>query len=203
VTTLVVETPHGPARVHLHDVDAPLAALVLGHGAGGGVGAPDLVAVRDVALDEEWLVALVEQPYRVAGRRSPAPAAQLDAAWTAVLDHLRGDQLAGLTVVTGGRSSGARVACRTAEATGAAGVLCLAFPLHPPGRPESTRLPELQAVRVPVLVIQGSGDQFGMPPAGRRRKVVQVRGNHSLRTDPAAVGDAARSWLRRVAGAAR
>jgi len=190
-----VETPHGPARVHVHDVDAPRGALVLGHGAGGGVNAPDLVAVRDAALDEGWVVALVEQPYRVAGRRSPAPAAQLDAAWIAVLDHLRGDQLVGLSVVTGGRSSGARVACRTADATGAVGVLCLAFPLHPPGRPESTRLPELQAVHLPVLVIQGSGDQFGMPPRGRRRKVVQVRGNHSLRSDSAAVGAAARSWL--------
>jgi uncharacterized protein len=203
VETIVVETAHGPARVHLHDVDAPNGALVLGHGAGGGVAAPDLVAVRDVALAEGWLVALVEQPYRVAGRRSPAPAQQLDAAWTAVLDHLRGDQLAGLNIVTGGRSSGARVACRTATATGAARVLCLAFPLHPPGRPEKSRLAELDAVRVPVLVIQGASDPFGIPPARRGRKVVEVRGNHSLRTDLANVGDAARSWLRRSAGAAR
>lgn len=201
--TIVVETAHGPARVHLHDVDAPNGALVLGHGAGGGVAAPDLVAVRDVALDEGWLVALVEQPYRVAGRRSPAPAPQLDAAWAAVLDHLRGDQLAGLTIVSGGRSSGARVACRTAKTIGAAGVLCLAFPLHPPGRPESSRLGELDAVRVPMLVIQGASDPFGVPPARRGRKVVEVRGNHSLRTDLEAVGDTARSWLRHAAGAAR
>lgn len=201
--TIVVETAHGPARVHLHNVDAPNGALVLGHGAGGGVAAPDLVAVRDVALDEGWLVALVEQPYRVAGRRSPAPAPQLDAAWAAVLNHLRGDQLAGLTIVSGGRSSDARVACRTAKTIGAAGVLCLAFPLHPPGRPESSRLGELDAVRVPMLVIQGASDPFGMPPARRGRKVVEVRGNHSLRTDLEAVGDTARSWLRHAAGAAR
>ena len=194
-TAFVVETPHGPARVHLHSADQPRAALVLGHGAGGGVAAPDLVAAKDVALEESFAVALVEQPYRVAGRRSPAPAHQLDAAWIAVLERLRGDELAGLPLVTGGRSSGARVACRTAEATGAVGVLCLAFPLHPPGRPDSTRLPELQAVRRPVLVVQGAADPFGLPPSGRRRRVVTVRGNHSLRSDRDAVRAAVREWL--------
>ncbi|MFL6017597.1 MAG: alpha/beta family hydrolase [Gaiellaceae bacterium] len=195
MTTFVVETPHGPARVHLHGADRPRAALVLGHGAGGGVAAPDLVAAKDVALEESFAVALVEQPYRVAGRRSPAPAHQLDAAWMAVLERLAGDELAGLPLVTGGRSSGARVACRTAEATGSVAVLCLAFPLHAPGRPESTRLPELQAVRVPVLVVQGAADPFGLPPRGRRRKVVTVRGNHSLRTDRDALSAAVREWL--------
>ena len=193
--TFVVETPHGPARVHLHDVDSPRGALVLGHGAGGGVNAPDLVAARDVALSEGWTVALVEQPYRVAGRRSPAPAAQLDTAWTTVIEHTGGDQLAGLKLVTGGRSSGARVACRTADATGAIGVLCLAFPVHPPGRPGSSRLAELDAVRVPVLVVQGASDPFGMPPAARWRTVVEVRGNHSLRSDIGALRDAVRAWL--------
>jgi predicted alpha/beta-hydrolase family hydrolase len=195
LTTFVVETPHGPARVHLHGADRPRAALVLGHGAGGGVAAPDLVAAKDVALEESFAVALVEQPYRVAGRRSPAPAHQLDAAWMAVLERLAGDELAGLPLVTGGRSSGARVACRTAEATGSVAVLCLAFPLHAPGRPESTRLPELQAVRVPVLVVQGAADPFGLPPRGRRRKVVTVRGNHSLRADRDALSAAVREWL--------
>jgi uncharacterized protein len=195
LTTFVVETPHGPARVHLHDVSAARAALVLGHGAGGGIAASGLVATSDVALDEAFSVALVEQPYRVAGRRSPAPAHQLDAAWIAVVERLRGDELAGLPLVTGGRSSGARVACRTAEATEAAGVLCLAFPLHPPGRPESTRLPELQAVRVPVLVVQGAADPFGLPPPGRRRRVVTVRGNHSLGSDRDALRAAVREWL--------
>ena len=195
MTTFVVETPHGPARVHLHDADRPRAAVVLGHGAGGGVAAPDLVATRDVALELGLAVALVEQPYRVAGRRSPAPAPQLDNAWTTVLEHLRGDQLAGLSLVTGGRSSGARVACRTAEATGASAVLCLAFPVHPPGRPEKTRLDELDAVRVPVLVVQGASDPFGMPPPGGKRTVVEVRGNHSLRSDVGALRAAVRDWL--------
>jgi uncharacterized protein len=196
LTTFVVETPHGPARVHLHEPDAPRGAVVLGHGAGGGVTAPDLVAAKDVALEEGFAVALVEQPYRVAGRRSPAPAHQLDAAWVAVLEHVRGDQLVGLPLVTGGRSSGARVACRTAGTTGAVAVLCLAFPLHPPGRPESSRLAELDGVKVPVLVVQGASDPFGMPPSGKRRQVVTVRGNHSLRSDVAALRDAVRAWLR-------
>jgi predicted alpha/beta-hydrolase family hydrolase len=199
VTELDVETPHGRARAYVHPADRPRAALVLGHGAGGGVSAPDLVAVKDVALSEGFSVALVEQPYRVAGRRSPAPAAQLDAAWTAVVEHLRADELRGLPLVAGGRSSGARVACRTAEATGAVGVLCLAFPFQPPrrsGRERApTRLPELEAVTVPVLVVQGKRDQFGSPPAGPKRTVTLVPGNHSLRTDLQAVKEAARAWL--------
>src|SRR4051794_27932731 len=150
-----IETPHGPARAHLHRVGEAWAALVLGHGAGGGVTAPDLVAVTDAALELGVTVVLVEQPYRVAGRRSPAPAKQLDAAWIAVVAHLRENELCDLPLVAGGRSSGARVACRTAAATGAVGVLCLAFPVHPPGRPEKSRLDELDAVTVPVLVVQG------------------------------------------------
>src|SRR5947208_12462293 len=132
-----IDTPHGLARAHLHPAAEPRAALVLGHGAGGGVAARDLVTAKDVAVAAGVSVALVEQPYRVAGRRSPAPARQLDAAWTAVVERLRARELAGLELVTGGRSSGARVACRTAAATGAAGVLCLAFPLRPPGRPDA------------------------------------------------------------------
>ena len=107
-----------------------------------------------------------------------------------------GDELAGLSVVTGGRSSGARVACRTAEATGSVALLCLAFPVHPPGRPEKSRLDELDAVRVPVLVVQGSSDPFGMPPARRGRKVVRISGNHSLRTDVDTLRRAVRNWLR-------
>jgi predicted alpha/beta-hydrolase family hydrolase len=200
---LTIDTPHGPAKVHLHPVDEPRAALVLGHGAAGGVSSRDLVAVTGVARDEGLGVVLVEQPYRVAGRRSPAPAPQLDAAWTAVLAELRATELAGLPVVTGGRSSGARVACRTAQATGATGVLCLAFPLQPPQRrsaaaPAPSRQPELDAVdaiEVPVLVVQGSRDQFGTPAAGGRRTVVEVTGDHSLRTDLGAVGAAVRDWL--------
>ncbi|HEX7311252.1 MAG TPA: alpha/beta family hydrolase [Gaiellaceae bacterium] len=199
MTTLAVETPHGQANVHLHTVERPRGALVLGHGAGGGVSAPDLVAATKAAQAEEFTVALVEQPYRVAGRRSPAPAKQLDAAWTVVVERLVGGDLRGLPFVTGGRSAGARVACRTAAATGAVGVLCLAFPLQPPRRSGSTqapsRLPELDAVTVPVLVVQGTSDQFGMPPPGPTRTVAQVPGNHSLRSDQEAVRDAVQAWL--------
>src|SRR5947199_5303555 len=133
-TTLEVDTPHGLARVHLHRVTEARGAVVLGHGAGGGVGAPDLVAVTRAALAEQIAVALVEQPYRVGGRRSPAPAHQLDTAWTAVLEHLGAAGLGGLPMVAGGRSAGARAACRPAEASGAVAVLCLAFSLPPPAR---------------------------------------------------------------------
>lgn len=196
-----VDTPHGPARVHLHRVRGARAALVLGHGAGGGVGAPDLVRATAVAVDRGVTVALVEQPYRVAGRRSAAPAPQLDAAWVAAVRALRARRLRGLPLVVGGRSSGARVACRTAVELGAAGVLCLAFPLQPPARSSGTvppsRQDELDGAGVPVLVVQGEGDQFGMPRSSRARarKVVRVRGNHSLRSDLGAIGDAVGAWL--------
>jgi predicted alpha/beta-hydrolase family hydrolase len=172
---------------------------VLGHGAAGGVAAPDLVAVTRAAVADGLGVALVEQPYRVAGRRAPPPAARLDAAWTAVVARLASAELAGLPLVVGGRSSGARVACRTAGPTGAAGVLCLAFPLLPPprrtgGAPQS-RLPELEAVPVPALVVQGERDRFGVPPEGPGRTVVRVAADHALRTDLAAVVAAVREWL--------
>ncbi len=202
VKTLEIETPFGTANAHLDSAAGPRAALVLGHGAGGGVQAKDLVAVAGIAHSVGMSVALVEQPYRVAGRRSPAPAHQLDAAWTAVIDHLLARELRDLSLVVGGRSAGARVACRTAEAVGAVGVLCLAFPLQPPRRsgaaPAQSRLPELDAVTVPTLVVQGMRDPFGIPPATERRTVVQVAGDHSLRTDLDAVGDAVRAWLLRV-----
>jgi uncharacterized protein len=202
VKTLEIDTPFGPASAQLNRAAEPRAALALGHGAGGGVQAKDLVAVAHVAHSVGMSVALVEQPYRVAGRRSPAPAHQLDAAWTAVIDHLVAGELQGLPLVVGGRSSGARVACRSAEAVGAVGVLCLAFPLQPPRRsgakPAQSRLPELDAVTVPTLVVQGSRDPFGIPPATKRRTVAQVAGDHSLRTDPAAVTEVVRAWLLRV-----
>ena len=201
-TVLELDTPHGPARAHLHAADDAAGALVLGHGAGGGIGAPDLVAATKVALSLGISVALVEQPYRVAGRRSAAPAHHLDAAWTAVLDGLRAGVLAGLSIVTGGRSSGARVACRTAAVTGAAGVLCLAFPLQPPARASGSqspsRLDELDGVEVPMLVVQGEGDPFGMPPPGEHRTVVRLRGNHSLRTDIPGLTAAVADWLPQV-----
>ena len=183
----------------MHPAEEPRAALVLGHGAGGGVAAQDLVAATGVALSEGFSVALVEQPYRVAGRRSPAPARQLETAWMAVVDHLGAGELRGLPLVVGGRSLGARVACRTVESTGAVGVLCLAFPLQPPrrsgGAAPQSRLDELDAVKVPVLVVQGTSDPFGMPPAGEHRTVIQVPGNHGLKTDLEAVADAVRGWL--------
>jgi predicted alpha/beta-hydrolase family hydrolase len=193
-----VETPHGRSVVHLHPVDRPRGAVVLGHGAAGGVTAPDLVAATNAANDADLTVALVEQPYRVAGRRSPAPARQLDAAWTTVLDQLRAGELRGLPLVVGGRSLGARVACRTAEATGASGVLCLAFPLQPRrrGTAAPSRLPELEAVTVPMLVVQGERDPFGVPPSSPTRTVVQVPGDHGLKKDLEAVAAAVREWLR-------
>ena len=198
--SIEIDAPGGLARVHLHPADAPRAALLLGHGAGGGTNARDLVAVRDVALSLGISVALVEQPYRVAGRRSPPRAPQLDAAWIAVVDHLRAGELRGLPLIVGGRSSGARVACRTAEATGAVGVLCLAFPLQPPRRsgaaPAPNRLSELDAVIVPTLVVQGANDPFGLPPGGTLREVVLVKGDHSLRGDVPGLTSAVRAWLR-------
>lgn len=196
VSTDEVQTAHGPARVHLHPAADARGLLVLGHGAGGGVEAPDLRAATAVAGELGWAVALVEQPYRVAGRRAPAPAKQLDAAWTDVVHHLLAGPGAGLPLVVGGRSSGARVACRTAQALGAVGVLCLAFPLQPPGKADRpSRLPELEGAGVPTLVVQGERDAFGMPPEGPGRSVVVVVGDHSLKKDRPAIADAVRTWL--------
>jgi hypothetical protein len=196
---LELETPHGPARAHLQVVEGGSLALVLGHGAGGGVQAPDLQAAARAAGELRVSVALVEQPYRVAGRRSQPPAAQLDAAWLAVIEQLRADALSGARLIAGGRSAGARVACRTAAGAGSLAVMCLAFPVHPPGRaddPAKSRLPELEAVTVPVLVVQGESDPFGMPPDAPRRTVVRVPGNHSLR-NAGAVEAAVAGWLPR------
>jgi uncharacterized protein len=193
-----LDTPSGPARAHLHRAEQARGSLVLGHGAGGGVEAPDLIAARDGALGAGYTVALVEQPYRVAGRRSPAPAKRLDEAWITVIERLRADELRGLPLVVGGRSLGARVACRTLHETGGEAVLCLAFPLVPPRRgdkPPQSRLPELEAVAVPVLVVQGESDRFGMPPEGPNRRVVKVRGDHGLKSDTEAVGEAVEHWL--------
>ena len=199
MTALDIGTPHGLARVHRHDVAEPRAALVLGHGAGGGVEARDLVAALEAAHSERVSVALVEQPYRVAGRRSPAPAHQLDTAWVTVIAELRQAALRDLPLVVGGRSAGARVACRTASSVDAVGVLCLAFPLQlPPRRSGSvspSRIDELDGVTVPVLVVQGERDRFGIPPETERRRVVKVHGDHALRTGLDAVSGAVRDWL--------
>jgi len=199
-----VATPLGPARLHLDEPDAGRAGvLALGHGAGGGIAAPDLVAVAAAARDAGWLVARVEQPWRVAGGRvAPAPA-RLDVGWTAALEALatlaaspRGP------LVVGGRSAGARSACRTATAVGADGVLCLAFPLHPPGRPERSRLAELAgaAAHLPVLAVQGRRDAFGraeelfevVPPGVT---LVAVDGDHGLAAGAAQAAAAVAGWL--------
>jgi len=188
-----VDTPHGPARITVLDVPGARTTLLLGHGAGGGIAAPDLVAAAGAAVAAGVRVVLNEQPYRVAGRRAPAPAGWLDTAWLAVVAALRGRFDGALLV--GGRSSGARVACRTAAAAGAAGVLCLAFPVHPPGRPEKDRLAELALPTVPVLVVQGETDPFGRPPPAPGREVVLLRGDHSLRSDAPGLREAVRGWL--------
>jgi predicted alpha/beta-hydrolase family hydrolase len=161
------------------------------------VDAPDLRAALRAALQTGFSVALVEQPYRVAGRRAPAPAAQLDSSWVTVVGGLRKTELSSGLLVVGGRSAGARVACRTAAELRARAVLCLAFPLHPPGKaddPAKSRLPELEAAGVPVLVVQGQSDPFGRPPPGPSRSVVLVPGNHSLRSADA-VERAVAGWL--------
>ena len=188
-----IQTPTGPARIQVDEAVGPARAmLVLGHGAGGGVDARDILAVRTAVVAAGVTVVRVTQPYRVAGRRAPAPAAHLDAAWLAVLAELNG----GLPLIAGGRSSGARVACRTAAAAGAAGVVALAFPLHLPGRPEKTRLPELDGSGVPTLVVSGERDPFGVPPAAPGRQVVVVPGAvHDLRKDLRTVATSVVDWL--------
>ena len=189
-----VETPHGTARLHHHRTADARATLVLGHSAGGGVHDPALQAAVRGAAEAGVAGALVEQPYRVAGRRLPAPAGQADAALLAVVAHLRA--ASGLPLVAGGRSFGGRVACRTSATADVRGVLCLAFPLLPPGAaPEKTRLPELDAVQVPVLVVQGDRDPFGCPPAAPGRALVVLAADHSLRTALPQVQDAVRAWL--------
>ncbi len=185
-STRLVETRYGPARVSRAVPEAvPCGLLVLGHGAGGRRWTDDLTSVCAAAVERGWLVDLVEQPWRVAGRRvGPGPAA-LDASWTAVLAETpRGPG----PLVVGGRSAGARVACRTAAEVGASAVLALSFPLHPPGRPERSRADELaepSAAGIPVHVVQGRTDPFGTPdevaaalPAGGTLE--SVDGPHSL-----------------------
>ncbi|GIJ42906.1 alpha/beta hydrolase family protein [Micromonospora andamanensis] len=192
----VIDTPRGPARVDTdHPSGPPRALLVLGHGAGGGVDAPDLIGLRDAAVPAGLVVARVTQPYRVAGRRAPAPAGHLDEAWSAVLAVLR-LRHPGVPLVVGGRSSGARVACRTATAVAAVGVVALAFPLHPPGRPERSRAGELMT-GLPTLVVNGDRDPFGVPERGPLvRVLVRAGERHDLRGDPAGTAALAVGWLR-------
>lgn len=163
----IVPTPAGDARVTVHVAGEPRAVLVAGHGAGGGANggaaSRDLVALAAALPARGVTVVVAEQPWRVAGRAlAPAPGT-LDAGWLPVVADVRAREGAGLPLFAAGRSAGARVACRTAVRTGAAGVVALAFPLHPPGRPEKSRAGELLGAGVPVLVVQGEADTFGGP----------------------------------------
>jgi predicted alpha/beta-hydrolase family hydrolase len=205
-----IDTTYGPARVVIEaDPGQPSFLLALTHGAGGDVDAPDLLAVRDAATALGGAVARITQPYRVRGARAPGSAAAQDAAWLQIVTALRAGQGPGpdaagaaLPLVQGGRSNGARVACRTAAAAGAVAVIALAFPLHPPGRPELSRAAEL---RVPagckLLIVSGERDPFGVP--GRRagaRVVVLAGETHALSRHPQAAGRAVARWLPRVLG---
>jgi uncharacterized protein len=195
---VVIPTPGGDAWVDLDAADGP-RLLVIGHGAGGSVEASDLLAVRDCCLQAGVSVARVTQPYRVAGRKAPPTAAALDTAWAAVIIALgRREATRKLRFSFGGRSSGARVACRTSTqglTPPADSVVALAFPVHPPGKPERSRLDELDSVTVPVLVVQGASDPFGLPPAAPGRMVLEVPGDHSLRRSAALVGQLVADWL--------
>ena len=177
----------------------PAFLLVLTHGSGGRVASSDVLAVQDAALGLGAVVALVTQPYRVKGQRAPGSAERQDAAWAEVIAALRTSVRPGLRLIQGGRSNGARVACRTAQAVGACGVIALAFPLHPPGRPERSRAAELAMAGTDVLVINGRNDPFGIPRRAAGRRLVVLDGEtHALSRHPDAVGRAARSWLRKV-----
>jgi predicted alpha/beta-hydrolase family hydrolase len=172
-----VTTSRGPARFHEYPADDPTATLVLGHGAGGGGTAPDLLAIAEALPGRGVSVLLHEQPWKVAGKKVAAAPAVLDVGWVESLAAL---PIAGRLIV-GGRSAGARVACRTAGTVGAQAVLALAFPLHPPGRPEKSRAAELD-VDVALRIVQGHRDPFGRPDEfPGPLDVVGVPGDHSLR----------------------
>ncbi len=202
-----IQTPAGMARAHLWRPSGPRGALVLGHGAGGLSWSADLQALTSLTADG-WLVVLVEQPWRVAGRKVATPPAQLDVAWLAVMASLTsGRGTLPRPLVVGGRSAGARVACRTAAAVGADAVLALSFPLHPPGKPGRSRALEALLVTdagTPLAVIQGERDPFGSPEEirsalGTKAEVLPARGTHSFTKTPADVLEAARTFLAKVA----
>ena len=204
-------TAAGPAQVVLDQPDDGPAEflLVLTHGAGGTPGTADILAVAAAARRLGAVTALVTQPYRVAGGRAPGSAVRQDAAWVELVAALRAETAAAagpLPLVQGGRSNGARVACRTAPAVGAAGVVALAFPLHPPGQPAKSRDAELRAAGTGVLVVNGDRDPFGVPePDGSTVVVVLAGETHALSRDPGAVAAAVARWLRgrRASWAAR
>lgn len=194
-----IETAAGPAEVELDDVADPAFLLVLTHGAGGKAASADLMAARQAGLDLGGAVALVLQPYRVKGGRAPGSAQRQDAAWLEIVAALRAGHPE-VPLVQGGRSNGARMACRTARAAGASAVIALAFPLHPPGKadvPDKSRAGELRSAGVPVLVINGDRDPFGVPNAADADRLIVLRGEtHSLSSQRAAIVDAIASWLR-------
>jgi uncharacterized protein len=193
-----IVTASGPALAEVDEPPGPLFLLVLTHGSGGGVDSPDLLAARDAGRGLGGAVARVVQPYRVRGARAPGSPARQDAAWLEIIESLRG-MFPGIPLVQGGRSNGARVACRTARDAGARAVLALAFPLHPPGRPERSRAAELREAGTEVLVVNGSRDPFGVPDSTDATRVVVLAGEaHSLSGDPGAVAQAVGSWLREV-----
>jgi uncharacterized protein len=195
-----IGTKAGPARAEIDEPATATFLLLMTHGAGGGVGTKDLLAVRDVALGLGGVVARVLQPYRVRGARAPGAPGPQDAAWLEIVAALR-RQYPGIPLVQGGRSNGARVACRTASEAGARAVIALAFPLHPPGRPEQSRADELRGAGVDVLVVNGERDPFGIPSARDAARVVVLPGEtHALTRTPAAVGAAVESWLTELLG---
>jgi len=196
-----IGTSEGPARAEVERPAAgePSFLLVLTHGAGGGVGSPDLLAVAGAASRLGGTVARVTQPYLVKGRRAPGSPDRQDAAWVELVAALRAAAGAGLPLIQGGRSNGARVACRTARAVGARAVIALAFPLHPPGRPGQSRAAELAAAGTDVLVLNGERDPFGIPQGSGKTRVVVLAGEtHALSRHPAETGRAAGSWLREL-----
>jgi predicted alpha/beta-hydrolase family hydrolase len=174
-----IETPSGLARITFARAARAHAELFLGHGAGGGIDAPDLVAIAELLPREGVDVGLVEQPYRVAKKRIASDKGALDAAFVAVVRAAR----SGAPLFVGGRSAGARVACRTAETVGARGVVALAFPIAPPKKPGPSRLPELARAGVPTLVVQGTRDEFGGPDALPEGPTIVpiLGGDHSFR----------------------
>lgn len=193
-----IMTEAGPAVVEIEDPGDARFLMVLTHGAGGSPDTPDVLAARDAALSLGGAVALVTQPYRVRGARAPGSAVKQDAAWGEIVATLRTGRDGPL--IQGGRSNGARVACRTAAATGARGVLALAFPLHPPGHPERSRAPELREAKdagASVLVINGSKDPFGVPLVADADRVVVLPGQtHALSKGSGLIVAEVASWLR-------
>ena len=205
----LVPTSLGDARLIIDAAEDPCATLVLGHGAGGGANARDLTALARVLPSTGVTVIRVEQPWRVAGRRVAPRPPVLDEGWLGALDGI--DAVGPLVV--GGRSAGARVACRTALRLGALGVVCLAFPLHLPGKPERSRIDELAGAGVPTLVVQGERDSFGRPeefPSGPYDLVTVPHADHSMAVPKgqdqgaalALVVDTVSGWLGNARGVA-